>query len=219
MAQFTVSGWGDRATGSHWFSWKSEVKEVKEDCLYSQTSQTSLLLNPFVPSVKISLEDTFYLCLEPASRGCHWFSCYLLSRAWTSLSRPETYGCQECLFSELSTLGSHSRHQLGLTWHQGDSMVTVTSGSLNSYRSLNLCGAGCTEHRVPVICFVRLYLCLSHAPVYLWGSLMSILRCFGCSHPWCQARSALRRSAGHCHACACCLFSSSSPTGGVGREE
>lgn len=71
-------------------------------------------------------------------------------------------------------------------------MVTVTSGSFSSYQSLNLCGAGCTEHEVPVICFVRLYLCLCHAPVYLWGSLRSILRCFGCSHLWCQPRSALR---------------------------
>lgn len=32
----------------------------------------------------------------------------------------------ECLFSELRTLGTHSKHQLGLTWDQGDSVVTVT---------------------------------------------------------------------------------------------
>lgn len=108
----------------------------------------------------------------------------------------------ECLFSELSTLGTHSRYQLGLTWDQGDSVIAVTFGSFCLYQSLNLCGAGCT-----VVCFVRLYLCLSHAPVYLWGSLMPILRCFGPLHPWCQPRSVPRRSGrstGHCHAYARC---------------
>lgn len=189
---------------------------VKEACSHSQRSQTSLLLKHYVPLATISLEDAFHLHLEPASRGCHWFSCYLLSRAWISYSRPETYGCHECLFSELSTLGMHSRHQLGLTWDQGDSVVTVTLGSFSSYQSLNLCGAGCTKHVVPV-CFVRLCVCLSRAPVYLWGSLMSIWRCFGPLCHWCQPRSVSRRSTGHCHACAHCLFSSSSPSGGVGR--
>lgn len=193
---------------------------VKEACSYSQRSQSSLLLNHFVPLAIISLEDAFYLHLEPASRGCHWFSCYLLGRAWISCSRPETYGCRECLLSELSTLGTHSRHQLGLTWEQGDSVVTVAFGSFSSYQSLNLCGAGCTEHVVPVVCFVKLSLCLSHAPVCFWGSLLSILRCCGPLYLWCQPRSVPRRSGrstGHCHACARCLFSSSSPTGGVGR--
>lgn len=48
---------------------------MKEDCWYSQRNPASLLLNHFVPSVKISVENAFYLQLEPTSRGCHWFSC------------------------------------------------------------------------------------------------------------------------------------------------
>lgn len=67
----------------------------------------------------------------------------------------------------------------------------------------------------------RLYLCLPNVPLCLRGFLTSILRCFGPLFLWCPPQTGPGRggrSTGCCHACAhCCLFSSSSPTGGVGK--